>query len=73
MMCFRVLGRTLDWPSVRKAAQQVRNDGIEVTEHVLIVAPESTDPSYQQLISLWQKTNNRDNDPFLWGDEVRVK
>ena len=30
-------------------------------------------PLYQQLISLWQKTKDRDNDPFLWGDEVCVE
>ncbi len=28
--------------------------------------------TYQQLISLWQRTKDRDNDPLLWGDEVSV-
>ena len=35
-----------------------------------MVVPGFADPSYQQLISLWQMTKDRDNDCFLWGDEV---
>lgn len=37
-----------------------------------MVALGFADPSYQQLISLWQTTKDRDNDCFLWGDEVCV-
>ena len=68
-----VHGRTLGWPSAKKAAQQLRDDGIAVKEHTKIIAPGDANPSLQQLISLWQRTKDRDNDPFLWGDEVCVK
>lgn len=72
----RSAGSTLDWPSTQAAADQIRKSGVEVSwelgytcnlpifKHLLTIG--------QQLIALWQTYKDREDDVFLWGDEVMI-
>lgn len=66
----------MDWPSTQAAADQIRKSGIEVTWELEYTCslPELKDllTIGQQLIALWQKYKDRDDDVFLWGDEVMI-
>ena len=68
----RALGTPLEWQDAKKAANQVREWGIEVRKrrHYRTLLGFLCTDTTKQLLTIWRNARGKERDALLWGDEV---